>query len=129
MQEVNTSGALVRPGEHVGAESGAPARRVHPALVRPVLLAGVERPVIALEVTVAAGLLMSVGPHLITLGIVALVVGVIHPTMAWLTARDPMATAVYVRSLRWRAYYPPHADPRTALRRASRARVSLPPLA
>ena len=103
-----------------------PARRVHPALVRPVLMAGVERPILALEVTVAIGLLMTVGPRLATIGVVALVVGVIHPTMAWLTARDPMATAVYVRSLRWRAYYPPHADPRAALRRASRARASLP---
>lgn len=115
-------------GENAGPDSGALARRAHPALIRPVLLAGVERPVLALEVTVAAGLLMSVGPRLVTLGIVLLVVGVVHPTMAWLTARDPMATAVYVRSLRWRAYYPPHADPRAALRRASRARVSLPPL-
>ena len=105
-----------------------PARRVHPALVRPVLMAGVERPVLALEVTVAVGLLMSVGPHIATLGVVVLVIAVIHPTMAWLTTRDPMATAVYVRSLRWRAYYPPHADPRAAIGRASRARATLPPL-
>ena len=117
---MNTSAELSSPPVVV------PGRRVHPALVRPVLMAGVERPVLALEVTVAVGLLMSVGPRLVTLGVVALVVGVIHPTMAWLTARDPMATAVYVRSLRWRAYYPPHADPRAAVRRASRARASLP---
>jgi type IV secretory pathway TrbD component len=117
---VNTSPAIP------AISPDAADRRVHAALVRPVLMAGVERPVLALEVTVALGLFLSVGPRLVTLGVVALVVGVVHPTMVWLTARDAMATAVYMRSLVWRAYYPPHADPRAGLRRASRARPTLP---
>lgn len=109
--------------------AGAPSldsRRVHTALVRPVLMAGVERPVLALEVSIAAGLLFSVGPRFVTVGIVALVVAVVHPLMAWLTAKDPQVTVIYARSLTWRAYYPPHADPRATLRNASRTRPSVP---
>ena len=42
-------------------------RRTHAALLRPVLYAGVERTVIALESTIAIGLVATVGPRLVTL--------------------------------------------------------------
>ncbi len=88
-------------------------RRVHPALLRVVLYGGVERPVIALEGTVAAGLIFTVGPRLVTLAVIVAIVSVIHPVMVWVTSRDPLATAIYVRSLRWRDYYAPHGTLRT----------------
>ena len=106
------------------AERGGPERRVHAALVRPVLYAGVERPVVAIEASLAVGLLASVGPRLVTFAAVALIVGVVHPVMVWLTNREPMAVAVYARSLRWRDYYPAHGG----LRASHRARPTLPPL-
>ena len=101
-------------------------RRVHPALLRAVLYAGVERPVLALEGTIAAGLVFTVGPRLVTLLVIVLVVLVIHPAMAWVTSRDPLATAVYVRSLRWRDYYAPHGTIRQSLRARARVSPSLP---
>ena len=101
---------------------GGLPRRVHPALLRAVLYGGVERPVIALEATLAAGLLFTVGPRLVTLAVVAAIVGVLHPTMVWVTSRDPLATAIYVRSLRWRDFYPPHG----ALRTRGRVHPTLP---
>ena len=104
------SGTAGGPG--VFDSAGLP-RRVHPALLRAVLYAGVERPVIALEGTIAAALVFTVGPRLVTLAVIVVIVLVIHPAMAWATSRDPLATAIYVRSLRWRDYYAPHGTLRT----------------
>jgi type IV secretory pathway TrbD component len=114
-----------RPGaaDRVSASPGrALPRRVHPGLIRPVLYAGVERPVIALEATVAIGLVATVGPRLVTLLAVGLIIGVVHPLMVWLTSKDPLATGVYVRSLRWRDYYPPHGG----IRARGQVRPTLP---
>lgn len=115
------------PASHAGAvedaASGLPCR-VHRALLRAVLYAGVERPVIALETTIAIGLVATVGPRLITVAVVALIVGVVHPVMAWVTSKDPLATAVYVRSLRWKDYYAPHGG----VRGRPHVRPSLPRL-
>jgi type IV secretory pathway TrbD component len=100
---------------------------LHVSLVRPMLYFGVERPVIAFEGTVMAGLLFSAGPHLVTLLVAALVVLVVHPTMAWLTARDPQITEVYLRSRVYADYYAPHGS--VASRRTPpRVRASVPPV-
>jgi type IV secretory pathway TrbD component len=95
------------------------------SLVRPVLYFGVERPVIAFEGTLVAGLLFSVGPHLVTLLVAAVVVLVIHPTMAWLTARDPQVTEVFLRSRAYADYYAPHASV-ASRHRPPRVRASVP---
>jgi type IV secretory pathway TrbD component len=98
---------------------------LHVSLVRPVLYFGVERPVVAFEGTLVAGLLFSVGPHLVTLIVAAIVVLVIHPTMAWLTARDPQITEVYLRSRAYADYYAPHVSV-TSRRTPPRVRASVP---
>ena len=82
--------------------------RVHPSLVRPVLYLGVERPVIALEATLALAVLFGVGLHLITLGLIGVVTLVIHPSMVWVTAKDAQVTEVYIRSRAYADYYAPH---------------------
>ena len=108
--------ASARPGaagDPGARDAGRLPQRVHPALLRDVLYGGVERPVIALEGTLAAGLLFTVGPQLVTLAVVVAIVSVLHPAMAWVTSRDPLATAIYVRSLRWRDFYAPHGTLRT----------------
>jgi type IV secretory pathway TrbD component len=107
-------------------DSAGLPRRVHPALLRAVLYAGVERPVIALEGTIAAALVFTVGPRLVTLAVIVAIVVVIHPAMAWATSRDPLATAIYVRSLRWRDYYAPHGTLRHSLRTRGRVSPTLP---
>ena len=94
------------------------------SLVRPILYFGVERPVIAFEATLVMGLLFSVGPRLATLLIAAIVVLILHPTMAWLTARDPQITEVYVRSRAYADYYAPHVT--VASERVTRVRASVP---
>ena len=101
-------------------DAGGLPRRVHPALLRAVLYGGVERPVIALEATIAAGLIFTVGPRVVTLAVIFAIVSVLHPTMVWVTSRDPLATAIYVRSLRWRDFYPPHGTLRAGAQRTGR---------
>ena len=98
-------------------------QRVHPSLVRPVLYLGVERPVIAFEATLALAVLFGVGLHLITLGLIGVVMLVIHPSMVWLTAKDAQATEVYVRSRAYADYYAPHGSIRT---RGRAPRPSIP---
>lgn len=88
----------------------AVGHRIHPSLVRPVLYLGVERPIIAFEATLALAVLFGVGLHLVTVGLVGVVMLVIHPSMVWVTARDAHATEVYIRSRAYADYYAPHGS-------------------
>lgn len=91
-------------------QSVAPtAHAVRHSLVRPMLYMGVERTVIALEATLCLALVCGAGPRLSTLAICSFVVLVLHPTMAWLTAKDPIVTEIYLRSRRYKDFYTPHA--------------------
>ena len=85
---------------------------IHASLHRPVLFAGVEPAVAITEGAVSSGLLVVVGLHVATIALVALYVLVVHALVARATAGDPAITAVYIRSLRFRDYYPPHAHVR-----------------
>ena len=85
------------------------AHAVHQSLVRPMLYLGVERTVIAVEVILCLALVCGVGPHLATFAICAFVVLALHPTMAWLTAKDPLVLEIYMRSRAYRDFYAPHA--------------------
>lgn len=114
------------PGEHT-LVGGVPAREqpLHASLVRPMLYFGVERQVIAVEATLVAALLFGVGPHLATLVVAAVVLLAVHPAMVWLTARDPQATEVFLRSRGYADYYAPHAAV-SARARSPRVRPSVP---
>ena len=54
------------------------------------------------------GLLIVVGLHVTTLALAAVYVGIVHLLVVRATAFDPAITAVYIRSLRFADYYPPH---------------------
>src|SRR5687767_8088957 len=96
-------------------QSVAPAAHaIRQSLVRPMLYLGVERTVIALEATLCLALVCGAGPRLHTFAICAFVVLVLHPTMAWLTAKDPLTLEVYVRSRAYQDFYAPHASARRA---------------
>lgn len=104
------------PDRGGASEQGISTRggyRVHSSLVRPVLYLGVERPVIAFEGTLALAVLFGVGLHLITLGLIGLVLLVIHPSMVWVTAKDAQATEIYIRSRAYADYYIPHGSTST----------------
>jgi type IV secretory pathway TrbD component len=109
------------------AESHDNAHVVHGSLVRPTLTLGVERHVAALEFTLCLALILGIGVRLPTVCLVAVVVLLAHPTLVWLTARDPLATQIYVRSRAYADYYAPHASARSGVGdRVPRPRPSLP---
>ena len=82
---------------------------IHASLHRPVLFAGVEPAVAVTEGAATLGLAIVVGLHVSTIALAVLYLGVVHACVARATASDPEITAVYLRSLRYRDYYPPHA--------------------
>jgi type IV secretory pathway TrbD component len=82
---------------------------IHGSLVRQTLYLGVERTVIALEGTLCLAVLFGVGFSFVTAALVALVVLVIHPVMVWVTAKDPQATEIAIRSRAYEDFYAPHA--------------------
>ena len=115
----------VSAGANVEADELRTERAIHASLIRPMLYAGVERHVIAMEGTICLALVFGVGLHLATLALVAVVVAVVHPVMAWVTAKDPQATEIYVRAHLYRDHYAPHAELHGAVRAP---RASLPRL-
>ena len=101
--------SAVRPGREEESRAGWTEHALHTSLVRPTLYLGVERHVIALEGTLGLALLFGVGLSWATAGLIALVVAVLHPTMVWVTNRDPQATEIAVRSRVYADFYAPHA--------------------
>ena len=100
------------------------AHAIRQSLVRPMLYLGVERTVIALEATLCLALVCGAGPRLPTFLICAFVLLVLHPTMVWLTAKDPIASEVYLRSRAYQDFYSPHP---TAACGGRTTRPSVPP--
>jgi type IV secretory pathway TrbD component len=73
-----------------------------------VLFLGVEQPVAMLEAILIFALLVGIGLHAMTIVLAVVIAVVLHPTMAWVTAKDAHATRVYARSVTLKDYYPAH---------------------
>ncbi|HEX9485461.1 MAG TPA: VirB3 family type IV secretion system protein [Gemmatimonadales bacterium] len=87
---------------------------IHAALHRPVLFAGAEPGVVALEVTTAFALVFGVGLHVATVLLAVFYLTVVHAVMVWVAKQDPQMTALYVRSVVSHDFYPPHASVHSA---------------
>ena len=92
------------------AQPALEAHPIHPALYRPVLFAGAEPAVVALEVTTAFALVFGAGIHVATVLLALFYLTVVHAVMVWVARHDPHMTALYVRSLASRDYNPPHGS-------------------
>ena len=88
---------------------------IHAALWRPVLFAGAEPAVVALEVTTAFALVFGVGLHVPTVLLAVFYLTVVHAVMVWVAKQDAQMTVLYVRSLGTRDFYLPHASVHAAL--------------
>lgn len=82
---------------------------IHASLYRPILFAGVEPAVAIAEGSIVLALVVVVGVHVATIALGALYVGAVHAAMAACTRDDPRISAVYLRSVLARDWYPPHA--------------------
>jgi type IV secretory pathway TrbD component len=87
---------------------------IHTSLIRPVLFAGAEPPVVIVESCVVFALLFIVGIHILTIAIAAFWFTAVHSAMVWVAKSEPQMTALYVRSISGRDFYSPHASAGTA---------------
>lgn len=85
-------------------------RRVHQSLIRTPLYGGVDKGFLLVEACTVGFLFFVVGFHLATVFAAAVWVLVLHPLMVWVNAKDPLLATLYIRSLRARDYYAPHAS-------------------
>lgn len=94
---------------------------VHASLVRPVLYLGVDRMVIVLESTAIFALILGLGVHVLTVAMALGIALVVHPVLVGLTARDPQAIDIYLRSRSYDDFFGPHESLARATARAPRA--------
>jgi type IV secretory pathway TrbD component len=99
------------------------AHPIHPALHRPVLVGGVDRGLVIVEVTLVTALVVMGGLDWRTLSAAALLVGALHPALAWASRADAAIGEVYVRSLGGQDFYPPVGSWRA---RPARVRPAVP---
>jgi type IV secretory pathway TrbD component len=83
---------------------------IHPSLTQPVLWGGVERRVVALEFVVVVLLVTWKGivPFSVVLALVLVLP--LHLAARRIARIDPRMFDLFLRSLAWRRYYPPHAS-------------------
>ncbi len=73
---------------------------LHASLVRSPLLAGAEPGFVVLEVCLILALLTVVGLHFVTVALALFWGTAVHGLFVWIAAKDPLASALYLRSLR-----------------------------
>ena len=90
-------------------EEGRRLNVIHQALVRPVLLAGAERPLAIANWVTAAALILGPGQwYTAVVGAVLATAG--HWLLVQLAKIDPELSRVYIRHIRYQDYYPPRAS-------------------
>lgn len=85
--------------------------RIHASLYRPITYAGATPELVITEAAIIIALVFVVGLHLTTLALAVFFATVVHSMAVWITARDPQMIPIYLRSLRFRDFYAPHASP------------------
>ncbi|MGH7841344.1 MAG: conjugal transfer protein TrbD [Candidatus Binataceae bacterium] len=83
---------------------------IHQSLIRPILLAGAERPLALANWITAAALTLGTGLHwyTIAMGVFLLTLG--HWALVQAAKFDPQLSRVYVRHIRYQDYYPSRAS-------------------
>jgi type IV secretory pathway TrbD component len=99
-----------------GPRDGSPhSVRIHPSLVRPVLIGGAEREPMVVVLGLVAALVTAFRPNLVTYSLAALLILVGLPRLRRLARRDPQFFAVLRRHVHVAGYYPArpvHCAPR-----------------
>lgn len=82
-----------------------PTSRIHPSLVRPILIAGVEREVMIPLVGISLFLVFGFRANFVTPALAALLVFGVTPRLRALSRRDPQSFAVLRRHVRTSGFY------------------------
>jgi len=83
---------------------------IHQSLIRPILLAGAERPLAIANWITAAALVFGGGLHWYTVALGVSLVTVGHWALIQAANFDPQLSQVYVRHIRYQNYYPARAS-------------------
>lgn len=78
---------------------------IHPALYRPVLFAGLPRPILIIEGSITLAFTIGLGLQWVTLGFLFFMMVVVHPLLVTATRKDPDMLALFVRNFRHSEYY------------------------
>jgi type IV secretory pathway TrbD component len=83
---------------------------LHPALARPILLGGAERPFVAGELALVLWLVGQGGLRWASLLLAVVIVVFLHPFLRKAAALDPLLSQVLLHHLRYQSFYParPH---------------------
>lgn len=114
---------MMRQSTSSGEGATVATHAMHASLYRPVLIAGAEPAVVVLEMSTAFALVFGVGLHITTVLLAVFYLTVVHSLMVWIAKQDPHMTALYVRSLGARDFYPAHS---AALKAAPSGAPSIP---
>ena len=114
---------VTRQSTTAGERASIATHVMHASLYRPVLIAGAEPAVVVLEMSTAFALVFGIGLHVATVLLAVFYLTVVHSVMVWIAKQDPHMTALYVRSLGARDFYPAHS---AALQAAPSVAPSLP---
>ena len=79
---------------------------IHASLTRPLLLGGAERELVLLNGTIIAALIFGVGFHWVSLTSAGLLATIGHWALTRAAKYDPRLSRIYVRHVRYQAYYP-----------------------
>lgn len=85
---------------------------LHPALSRPILLGGAERPFVAGELALVLWLIGQGGPRWPTLLVALGIVVCVHPFLRKAASADPLMSQVLLHHLRYQSFYPARAHHR-----------------
>lgn len=82
-----------------------PTRRIHPSLVRPILIAGIEREVAIPLVGIVLFLLLGFRLNFVTPALAAVLLFWVFPWLRSQARRDPQSFAVLKRHIRLAGFY------------------------
>jgi len=79
---------------------------IHQSLVRPLLLAGAERELVLVNVTLIGALVFGVGLHWFSLSVAFLLGTAGQWALTYVAKKDPQMRLLYIRHMRYRDIYP-----------------------
>ncbi len=82
------------------------ATAIHPALVRPLLLAGAERVPVVLEAVLTLILVLKIGFRPLAAVVFCFALFILHPLLVAAAKSDPQAVTIFLRSFSLQGFYP-----------------------
>ncbi len=79
--------------------------QIHRSLTRPLLLAGAERELVIVNLTIIGALIFGVGFHWMTIGVAGFLATFGHWALVCLAKKDPQLRIMYMRHVKYHPMY------------------------